>query len=678
MEPSLTLRIALYLLVLDGLVALYLGDFVGPAGLGGLVLALAASWAWRHWRPGAEIPPALDRALVTAVAAGFVADLLWLAETWVDAPPRLLIFLVVYKLFTLRTVRDSRTVAFLAFFMLAFASASAFGVGFLFVFVAFVLLSTWLLVLQQVELEAAPAAGRVTVGPPVTPVRLFALALTAWLAATAITAVLFFAIPRIGLAALPLRAKLGRMITGFSDRVELGAYGPIEIDDTVVMRVYVSEWTDHPERLTALRWRGLALDQFDGRAWTVRRDERETVWRTRNGDFALGVPQGTGRILVQEVFREAIGTDVLFAAPRALRLRLRTGAIQVDSMGSLAAPAAASQLHYAVESELEGDQPPDARVRNAPVSLGDPGLARYLQLPPLAPRVRDLARRLTAESRDAYEAAVQLSAHLSREYRYSLVRERRTSLDPVEEFLFVSRTGNCEYFAAALAVMLRSLGIPARVINGFQRGDWNPYGRYFMVRFRDAHSWVEAYVGGPGWMTLDPSPRGEVPPELASGPMSLYLDSLRMRWHRYVINWSFRDQVQAAVAIRRQTQAWRPALGWFGQWRGLSTAALVVGLGVVLVRVWRRAGGPARRRAAARLPGFYARALRRARRLGLRPEAGETAREFAVRVGRAAPGWTGPFAEITGAYEACRFGGVALSPAEVAALEGRVARLTGP
>ncbi|MGH7263986.1 MAG: transglutaminaseTgpA domain-containing protein, partial [Candidatus Rokuibacteriota bacterium] len=592
MGPSVTLRTVLYLLVVDGLAALYLGDFVGPAGLAGLVLALGASWVWQRYRPGAGLRPAVDRTLVSLAAAGFVVDILWLAETWVDAPPRLLLFLVVYKLFTLRTVRDSRTVGFLAFFMLAFASASAFGVGFLFVFVAFVLLSTWLLVLQQVEHEAAPAAGRVRVGPPVAPARLFALALGAWLAATAMTAALFFTIPRIGLAALPFRAKLGRVITGFSDRVELGSYGPIEIDDTVVMRVYVSEWTDHPERLPSLRWRGLALDQFDGRAWTVRREERETVWRTRNGDFALGVPQGTGRILVQEIFREPIGTDILFAAPRALRLRLRTGAIQVDSMGSLSAPAAASGLHYAVESELEGDQPPDARVRNAPVSLGDPGVARYLQLPPLAPRVRELAREVTAQSRDAYEAAIQLSAHLSRAYRYSLVRERRTSLDPVEEFLFVSRSGNCEYFAAALAVMLRSLGIPARVINGFQRGDWNPYGGYFMVRYRDAHSWVEAYVGGPGWMTLDPSPRGQVPPELASGPIRLYLDAFRMWWYRYVINWTFRDQVQAAAALRREARAWRPGPGWSGEWRQVLALVAVAGLGVFLVRLWRRDGRP--------------------------------------------------------------------------------------
>ena len=79
------------------------------------------------------------------------------------------------------------------------------------------------------------------------------------------------------------------------------------------------------------------------------------------------------------------------------------------------------------------------------------------------------------------------------------------------------RSGNCEYFAAALAVMLRSLGIPARVVGGFQRGEWNPYGRYFMVRLQDAHSWVEAYIDGAGWVTLDPSPRADAEADGGAG-----------------------------------------------------------------------------------------------------------------------------------------------------------------
>lgn len=679
MRPSPVLRVALYLLVLDGLAALYLAEFIGGAGMAGLVAALGASWAWQHWQPRGVLRSSFDRALVTVAATGFAVDVGWLAETALDALVRLLLFLVVYKLFTLRSVRDSRTVAFLAFFMLVVASSSAFGVGFLFVFVAFVLLATWLLVLQQVELDAASAPGRVVVGPTVTPGRrLLGLAAAASLGATVVTAGLFFVIPRVGLAALPLRARVGPMITGFSNQVELGAYGAIETDDTVVMRVYVSEWARDPERLPNLRWRGLALDEFDGRVWTARREERETIRRSRNGDFPVSPPHGTGRILIQEVFREPIGTDILFAVPRVLRLRFPGPALQADTMGSLSVPAAASRLHYVVESELEGAEPPGARVRNAPAALGDRALARYLQLPPLAPRVRALAREVTADSRNAHDAAVQLGAYLSRGFRYSLALERRTSLDPVEEFLFVSRAGNCEYFAAALAVMLRSLGIPARVVNGFQRGEWNPYGRYFMVRFRDAHSWVEAYVGGPGWITLDPSPRGDVAPGASYGTASLYLDALRMRWHRYVINWSLRDQVSTAAAIRRQAVSWRSPPAVLREWAGhVTMVSLAVVAGGAAIWVWRRERrtGP-RGRGTARPPSFYARALRTAARRGLRPDPGETAREFAARVARVTPAWSDSFGRVTAAYERCRFGAATLTASETVELEAHASALT--
>ncbi|MBI4011435.1 MAG: transglutaminase domain-containing protein, partial [Candidatus Rokubacteria bacterium] len=312
--------------------------------------------------------------------------------------------------------------------------------------------------------------------------------------------------------------------------------------------------------------------------------------------------------------------------------------------------------------------------------LDDEALARYLQLPPLAPRVGALARDVTTGSRDSLETARRLTTFLSRGYRYTLALERQTALDPVEEFLFVRRSGNCEYFAAALAVMLRSLGIPARVVNGFQRGEWNPYGRYFMVRLRDAHSWVEAYVERQGWVTLDPSPRGAVDAAGAIGPLGLYLDALRMRWQRYVINWSLRDQMEAALAVRRHASTgfgpWLGAARGLGEGPILRLLAAAGALGVVVV-AWRaRRGGVSRRApAASRAPRFYTRALRALARGGLAPAAGETAREFSRRVAARAPACAGPFTRLTAAYERCRFGALPPAGDEAAALDACLATL---
>jgi len=139
----------------------------------------------------------------------------------------------------------------------------------------------------------------------------------------ALAGMMFFIIPRVGQATLPFRAELGRRISGFTDHVELGAYGEIETDTTVVMRVRFPDDLKDPERLPNLRWRGLVFDSFDGRVWTAGERQRLLLRREATGEFAIAAPRGTGPIVRQEIFLDPIGTDAVFVAPRALRVELR-------------------------------------------------------------------------------------------------------------------------------------------------------------------------------------------------------------------------------------------------------------------------------------------------------------------------------------------------------------------
>ncbi|PYM36693.1 MAG: hypothetical protein DME15_03085 [Candidatus Rokuibacteriota bacterium] len=446
------------------------------------------------------------------VAAGVSAlDVVYVAASLLDGLARLLVFLLVYRVVMRRALRDLRDVAFLAFFMLVAAAPLTFGVGFLFVFLVFLVLGTWMLMLYHVATESERVGERSEDAVGALGRDLLGLAVGASAATLVLTAALFFLIPRVGQAALTLRSHQPRMLTGFSDRVELGAFGDIETDATVVMRVrLLGPGLLAPERLPGLRWRGLALDRYAGGAWTSSRRERAAVRRSPLGRFELAPFRGTGPVVMQEVYLEPFGADVLFAAPRVLAVELRADAVLVDDMAGVSVPNAAARFRYVAESELESGGAGDVRP------LDDETRARYLELPPLPPRVRSLALEITASAREPREAARALAAHLASRYRYTLALGRATSLDPVEEFLFVQRAGNCEYFAAALAVMLRSLDVPARVVNGFQRGEWNPYGGYFMVRLLDAHSWVEAYLDG-AWVhrQLEPSGSGH---DGAQGP----------------------------------------------------------------------------------------------------------------------------------------------------------------
>jgi protein-glutamine gamma-glutamyltransferase len=671
MPALLALRLVTYLMVCTGVAALYLANLIGAAGAALVVVAILVSWGHEQARERGAVRPALGRTLAATAAVAIAVDLFYLAYSLLDGMVHLLLFLILLRLFARRGLRDLRDAGLLSFFMLVAAASTNFSLSFLFVFITFLLLGTWMLILNHVvtELDLAGRPGDVTTTSrrvffrgPLTQVSLVAAAVTFSLAAG-----LFFVIPRVGQAALPLRASIGRMVTGFSDRVDLGSFGDIESDRSVIMRVYLAdEWAD-PATLPGLRWRGVAFDRFDGRTWSSGVAPRRYLHRTVAGDFGLGLPRGTGPVIRQEVYLEPIGSDAVFAAPRALRIEMRAATLVVDDMDGLSTASPSARLHYVVESEMDGpDRRLDARRRLSP-ALTAAERDRYLQLPPQPPEIARLAREVTGGARDAEAAANRVSAHLSANYRYTLALKRQSELAPVEEFLFVRRSGNCEYFAAAMVVMLRSVGVPSRMVAGFQQGEWNPYGRYFMVRLSDAHAWVEVYLEGRGWVAFDPSPRGEAAAEEIPGRMSLYFDAARMRWYRYVVNWSLRDQVQLAASVHRQAADARVALAWPRDWRVSPGMAAGGGIAVALVLLWwlRRYGrllprtGPA-----ARIPVFYERALRLMARRGLAPDAAETARQFASRVGEDAPDRAAAFDRLTGYYERARFGDVALSEAE--------------
>ena len=668
MTPQLALRLSAYLLVADGVAALFVAGLVGPLGLGFVAGALALAW----WRAGSGRRIArLDRVLVLAVAVGATTHLVYVAESALDGFVSLLLLLVLLRLGTARSLGDVRDAGLLSFFMLVAASSMTFGVSLLFAFVGFLGLGSWMLMLHHVVSESERADQ-----DPATP-GIFRLSVAGSLAAIVITSALFFVIPRVGQASLPIRAELKRMITGFTSQVELGAIGEIESDTTVVMRVTLPEAGAKAATLPGLRWRGITLDQFDGRGWTASRPERRALRASPLGYVRVGAQRGGGRLLTQEIFLEPIGADVIFAAPRVLSVRLAAPGLLVDDAGGLSVATAAARLHYTVESELESRTRPPGPP---PPPLEAAARERYLQLPPLPARVSALAHRVTAGSAEAGEAARRLTEYLTRELRYSLTQARTPGVDALEDFLFVRRSGNCEYFSTALAVMLRTVGVPARVVNGFQRGEWNPYGEYMAVRLSDAHSWVEAWIDGAGWITFDPSPRGDA--EAAGwGRLGLYFDAMRIRWYRYVVNCSLKDQVDLAASIRQTARRWRP------EWPGLSAwprpgASLWLGLTAVVAFVvawrWRRGDGVARPRLGRRdVPDFYRRALRLLARRGVRPAPPETAREFCARVQAAIPAWSAAASALTLAYERVRFGGSPLAPDERATLAQSLAVLRG-
>lgn len=679
MSVRLAFQICTYLLILDGLAALALAGMIEQAWWPFILLMVTASSL--HEAVRARVTAVVQhRQLLTILAVGFFAlDLLYLAESLLDGFVHLLLFALFYKLYTRRALRDSRDLVLLSFFMLVAASALTVSVGFLLILFVFLLLGTWTFVLYHMIGESeqnAPdqAAALIESRDLVTP-SLLGLSVAASAASLLFTAVFFFVIPRVGQAALPLRARLGQMVTGFSDRVDLGSFGTMQTDATVVMRVEFPDGTADPEGLDTLRWRGVAFDHFSGREWSVSHPQRRMLPQAVGGQALLARPRGTGLLITQEIYLEPIGSEVLFVAPRLLGVTVSGGPVLADALDAVTSPVPQARFRYRVLSELDL---PVRRPTGPGRLLSEEERARYLQLPLVSARVRELAREVTRLSPDQWASALRLTHHLQTTLRYSLELKRGPGVEPLEDFLFVTRSGNCEYFATGLAVLLRSLGIPARVVNGFQRGEWNPYGGYFTVRQRDAHSWVEAWIPDRGWVTLDPSPRAEFDSAWASSATFQYIDALRMRWHRYVVNWSLGDQIRASWTVRQQALAWRRAFfeGGLSFPGGKRSAAIAVGVVVGLaatIFLWRR--GVALVPIPSRRPPtllVYERMLKRLARRGLRPGRGETAREFSLRVEAELPETRATVGEITRIYEAVRFGGAAVAQEELARL-GRLA-----
>ena len=170
----------------------------------------------------------------------------------------------------------------------------------------------------------------------------------------------------------------------------------------------------------------------------------------------------------------------------------------------------------------------------------------YLQLPAdLNPGIGTLAEELTQGERHPFARAKAIESHLSTQFEYTLTGEQGTE-DPLADFLLKTRAGHCEYFASGMVVLLRSLGIPARMANGFYGGAWNEFGQYYAIRQGDAHAWVEAYFPGYGWLTFEPTPPAGtlVPPSNDWGAsLQSYLDSMKLQWFKWVIEYDLEKQI---------------------------------------------------------------------------------------------------------------------------------------
>src|SRR5271168_5139525 len=726
-------RFSLFFLLLVSVATLAttgkLDVFSSVLGIAGMLYKGVRLWASKP----AELTSRVATFLVIAYLAFLPLDILLLSKLFVANSPNpplfaaligvvhFLMFVMLVRFYSATTDRDALFLAMLSFAAMLAAAVLTVDTAFLLFFFLYLLFA----VATFVGMELRRAA-RGAIIPPAFSAQaqrerrmtraLSLAAVTVAIGAIFLGGALFFLFPRVSggyFGRTSLNPALG---TGFSDDVELGQIGELKQNSEVMMRIE----TGHPIGYSRLRWRGIALTNFDGRRWS----SPEHIIKPMNAspDGWIYVGGGNRRVetgvpgMLYTALLEPMATDVIFVPGKPVTVQgnfsgqannnygpLRNNYLNGDGTDSLFNPFHNySAIRYAGFSELPEINVPKLKAasQDYPQNIIDSDL----QLPgSLDERIPELAKQVTAGAATAYDKAQAIESFLrSGRFKYTLVITGKTADDPLAHFLFTSRAGHCEYFASSMAVMLRTLGVPTREVNGFLPGEYNELGGDYVVRASDAHSWVEVFFPGSGWIVFDPTPDA---PQGSMGflsRMQKYLDWMELTWEDWVIGYDFAHQITLAQTLQHGTKNWTE-LGrdwfqrkqdrgkdWFKSWQfehaklryllPLGLVSLLVVLRFDLFsRVLRRAALILRMKwlgstganpeMASRL---YFELLRVLEKRGFARRESQTPREFAAALQPAAAVVSPAVREFTEIYAHARFGGAACDTSRLRALLGQI------
>jgi len=545
----LRVRVVLGVVVVGALSAATIGGVVTAVSLVGAVTAVVGrlrSPSEGSWR-GANI--AVFIAALLGVLTGSYA---------VEVGAALVAWLQLHRACTGRSPSDDRVAILLALLQVLVACLQSISGLLAPLFIAFAVLVPIALLLSHI-VEAAPESLDPTSGRPPGLGGLW----TIGPATALLTVLMFFSLPRLEAGGIG-----GGDQVGIGDEVRIGSPGDLKDNPELALRATIRR-SDGTLLTGPFYFRGTAFDHFDGERWvsTLRSaSERAAVGR-------MDHPEA----IRQEILLEPLQGGVLVGLPGVVRIDYSGLGRPLRDLNAVWRQKGDSvRRSYTVWSV-----PPDIQDRPDPmrkaVSRTEAATLRsgvWTSLPDsLDPRVAELANTVITDAGaqgDSLAEARALEAWLRSEFAYTLVPEPALGAQPLSQFLFDSRRGHCEYFATALAVTLRTRGIPSRVVGGFYGGEPNPFADWVLVRQSDAHAWVEAWIDGKGWVQLDATPAAAA----SDGPRlwSALIDLASARWQALILDYSLETQIRGVLDL----------VGWMGGARlpvgqGMGTA---VGVGV--------------------------------------------------------------------------------------------------
>jgi len=563
---------SLYILVVVGFTAL-----MGTNKLDFLSLALVIpALLLRGYFLLMHKTPAISERWTTSLTliyfAFYAADYFYFSESFINATVHMVLFTMVIKIFSVRRDRDLMYLAVLSFLMLLAAAVLTVDTLFLLTFSLFILaaIATFISMEMRRSERENQAAGVVPRDDVKFHSSLAGISTILGILTLGGTALIFFILPRINTSGyLRNLGVQGSLVSGFSSDVSLGGIGQIQQSGNVVMHIQVQ----YGKLPRDPKWRGISLANFDGRHWwngletpTQHGLNNVPLDLTHITNFSFYSPRHSAprlQTLSYRVVMEPLGLNVFFLAPVPLRINGDYRLLEIKSDGSIfngrpgeiAPIEGEGQQAVGIYSAEADTRDPESYVRDSNSRDYPPHIATvYLQMPSLDPRIALLARQVTASATSNYARARAIEQYLQTNFGYTLELPGMREADPLSRFLFERRKGHCEYFASSMTMMLRTLGIPARVVNGFRGGEYNDLTSSYIVREKDAHSWVEVYFPEYGWATFDPTPSGPAA-EAPTGwsRIALYMDAARQIWREWIVNYDFSHQMRLRTELSTKT-----------------------------------------------------------------------------------------------------------------------------
>jgi transglutaminase-like putative cysteine protease len=716
-----------------------------------VVLAVAIG-CWREARNRKPLlGPISSRVFVLAAFGLLLYEYLWRMTIPVLALAHFMILVCVSKFLQERSLRDDAQLLVLCLLLLVVASIVSGSVIFLVVLVVYLSLGLDLLARFSMSLERAYVrrANRAVIeapgdaapdDPPFRGATGPMLSMAA--VATTVGVLVFMFFPRVGGGMFGREARGGMAVTGFSSVIGFEDIGPIAESERQLMNVKVETSGGRPVPAEPLYLRGQVFDYYAARRgpgrrreWrhSARREPRVFELRDKDEDEFDLLPgyddSGDDRLLIQTITIEAgaIREPVLFSLYPPVAIggisssevnsviesledqALRT-ARPVNGLLKYTVKSAAGltpEVHKALLEAWRAEETPEPVAH--PPDLSSSDAARIIAL--VQPLVDKAGSPAEPATRRRFAELLDDWLH-SGEFTYTLSPPPTgRGVDPVCDFLLNTRRGHCQYFASAMAVVCQLEGVPARLVSGFRCDAYNQMGRFWSVRGKHAHAWVEVYIPAEGWVRFDPTPAVTVGHADGGGWLQRLRscsDYMQFQWANLVLTYGAearRDMLQRfeawilrparkeptvvgmVAAFIYELFAWRMQMSWHDRmlyWGfALLVVAMVVLIGyVVVVLAWRAYNRLAQfilsRRTATGRAGdalFYHRLCRRLSALGFRRRPEQTPAEFAADLAARDPRLQ-PAVNLVKAYYGVTYGREGLSPERREEFEGFLRQLS--